>query len=289
MTHHVSLLIDGKWTEGSAGQTLDVINPATEEICATVAKAETADLENAARAAARSFPNWSNTSPYDRSRIMRRAADLLRDRRDHIARLLTTENGKPISQARVEVDSAADMLDWFAEEGRRSYGRVIAGRTPGVHQYKVSEPIGPVAAFTPWNFPISQVVKKLAAALAAGCTLVIKAAEETPASAAELVRACVDAGMPDGVINLVFGISDPAPFDPEGLVHRVDGSWQATRFAGRSAHEADDNGARWPRSGNRLFGQRYRASRKAHCCREIPKCGTGLHRTDKAHCAKAGL
>jgi succinate-semialdehyde dehydrogenase/glutarate-semialdehyde dehydrogenase len=206
MTHHVSLLIDGKWTEGSAGQTIDVINPATEEVCATVAKAELADLEKATQAASRSFPTWSKTSPYDRSHIMRRAADLLRERRDHIARLLTIENGKPISQARLEVESAADMLDWFAEEGRRSYGRVIAGRAHGVHQYKISEPVGPVAAFTPWNFPISQVVKKLAAALAAGCTLVIKAAEETPASAAELVRACVDAGIPEGAVNLVFGL-----------------------------------------------------------------------------------
>ncbi len=219
MTHHVQLLIDGAWTEGAAGETIEVINPATEEVCATVAKAEKSDLEKATQAAARGFRVWRKTAPFERSRILRGAADLLRQRRDTIARLLTIENGKPIAQARIEVDSAADMLDWFAEEGRRAYGRIIPGRAANVHQYAISEPIGPVAAFTPWNFPISQVVKKLAAALAAGCSLVIKAAEETPASAAELVRACVDAGVPDGVLNLVYGV--PAEISEYLIPHPV--------------------------------------------------------------------
>ena len=205
MTHSVLLHIDGHWTAGADGRTIDVINPATEEVCARVARAETADLEQAVQAASRGFRTWRRVSPFDRGRIMRKAADLLRERRDGVARLLTIENGKPLAQALIEVDSSADMLDWFAEEGRRVYGRLIAGRSPEIHQFAMREPVGPVAAFTPWNFPISQVVKKLAAALAAGCSIVIKAAEDTPASAAELVRACADAGVPDGVVNLVFG------------------------------------------------------------------------------------
>lgn len=206
MTHSVLLHIDGQWTEASEGRTLDVINPATEEVVATVARAEIADLDRAAQAAERAFRTWRRTSAVERSALMRKAAGLVRERRDMIARLLTLENGKPIAQARLEVESAAEMLEWFAEEARRVYGRAIPARAPGVHQLAIREPVGPVAAFTPWNFPISQVVKKLAAALAAGCSMVIKAAEETPASAAELVRACADAGVPDGVINLVFGV-----------------------------------------------------------------------------------
>ena len=223
MTRNVLLFVDGQWRGGADGRTIDVVNPATEEICGTVARAEIADLDAAVEAAARGFAVWRRTSPYDRSRIMRRAADILRERCEEIARLLTVENGKPIAQARLETESAADMIDWFAEEGRRVYGRVIAGRSPEIHQFAIREPIGPVAAFTPWNFPLSQVVKKLAAALAAGCSIVIKAAEETPASAAELVRAFVDAGIPDGVVNLVFGA--PAEISehliPHPLVRKV--------------------------------------------------------------------
>ena len=150
---------------------------------------------------------------------MRKAADLVRERAEAIARILTMENGKPIAQARLEVLSAADMVDWFAEEGRRVYGRVIPARAEGVFQFAVREPVGPVAAFTPWNFPMAQVVKKLAAALGTGCSIIIKAAEETPASAAELVRAFVDAGVPAGTVNLVFG--SPAEISEYLIAHPV--------------------------------------------------------------------
>jgi succinate-semialdehyde dehydrogenase/glutarate-semialdehyde dehydrogenase len=182
-----------------------VINPATEEVIATVAKATIADLDQALAAAERGFTAWRRVSPFERSKVMRKAADLMRDRAEPIARMLTMENGKPIAQARAETLSAADMIDWFAEEGRRVYGRVIPARAEGIYQLSLREPIGPVAAFTPWNFPLSQVVKKLAAAVATGCSIIVKAAEETPASAAELIRAFVDAGVPAGTVNLVFG------------------------------------------------------------------------------------
>ena len=137
---------------------------------------------------------------------MRKAADLLRERADKIAPLLTMEQGKPLPEAKGEVLAAADVIDWFAEEARRTYGRVIPARAEGIYQLVVKEPVGPVAAFTPWNFPINQVVRKLSCALAAGCSIIVKAPEETPASPAELIRCFADAGVPAGVINLVYGV-----------------------------------------------------------------------------------
>ena len=202
----VRLFIGGSWVEGSGGKTIPIINPATEETLGVVAKAETADLDRAVEAAERGFEQWRHVSALERSKVMRAAANLLRERAEMIARILTMENGKPIAQARQETLAAADTIDWFAEEGRRVYGRVIPARAEGIYQLVVREPIGPVAAFTPWNFPLSQVVKKLAAALATGCSIIVKAAEETPASVAEFVRAFADAGIPAGVVNLVYGV-----------------------------------------------------------------------------------
>ncbi|MEA2776372.1 MAG: succinate-semialdehyde dehydrogenase / glutarate-semialdehyde dehydrogenase, partial [Acetobacteraceae bacterium] len=143
---------------------------------------------------------------FDRSKVMRKAADILRERADRVAHLLTMEQGKPLAEAKGEVLAGADVIDWFAEEARRAYGRVIPARAEGVYQLVIKEPVGPVAAFTPWNFPINQVVRKLSAALAAGCSIIVKAPEETPASPAELIRAFADAGVPAGVINLVYGV-----------------------------------------------------------------------------------
>ena len=137
---------------------------------------------------------------------MRKAANLLRDRADTIAPLLTMEQGKPLPEAKGEALAGADVIDWFAEEARRTYGRVIPTRAEGIYQLVVKEPVGPVAAFTPWNFPINQVVRKLSCALAAGCSIIVKAPEETPASPTELIRCFADAGVPAGVMNLVYGV-----------------------------------------------------------------------------------
>ena len=205
---HIQLFIDGHWRDGAAARSLPVVNPATGAVMGQVACAETADLEEVAAAAVRGFAVWRQTSAFERYKIMRRAAQLLRDRVERVASLMTLEQGKPLAEARMEVLAGADTIDWFAEEGRRAYGRVIPARQPDVYQLVVKEPVGPVAAFTPWNFPINQVVRKLSAALAAGCSIVVKAPEETPASPAELIRAFIDAGVPAGSVNLVYG--DPA-------------------------------------------------------------------------------
>ncbi len=199
------LLIDGVWRAGAGNRTIDVFNPATNERIGTTAHAEVADLDEALAAAQKGFVVWRSTSAYERSKVMRRAGDLIRQRGDAIATIMTTEQGKPLAEAKMEVMSCADFLDWFAEEGRRTYGRLVPSRAVGVYQSVVKEPVGPVAAFTPWNFPMSQAVRKVGAALAAGCSIIVKAAEETPATAAELMRALVDAGVPAGVVNLVFG------------------------------------------------------------------------------------
>ncbi len=206
MAQHTQLLIDGVWCEGATGRKIEVVNPATGEVTATVAHADTADLDRAIAAAAHGFEKWRAIAPYERSKVMRAAADLLRARVDEVARLMTIEQGKPLAESRIETMYSADVIDWFAEEGRRAYGRVIPARGPDVWQLVVREPVGPVAAFTPWNFPVSQVVRKVAGALAAGCSIIVKAPEETPASPAELIRAFVDAGVPAGVVGLVFGV-----------------------------------------------------------------------------------
>jgi len=150
---------------------------------------------------------------------MRKAANLLRERIELVATLMTMEQGKTLAEAKAEINNGADTIDWFAEEGRRAYGRVIPARAPGVYQLVVKEPVGPVAAFTPWNFPINQIVRKLSAALAAGCSIIVKAPEETPASPAELIRAFVDAGVPPGTVGLVYG--DPAEISSYLIPHPV--------------------------------------------------------------------
>ena len=214
---HVQLYIDGHWREGAAARKLPVLNPATGELMGELACAETADLEEVAEAANRGFDVWRKISAFDRYKMMRKAAQLLRDRVETVAQLMTLEQGKPLAEARMEVMAGADTIDWFAEEGRRAYGRVIPARQMDVYQLVIKEPVGPVAAFTPWNFPINQIVRKLSAALAAGCSIIVKAPEETPASPAELIRAFIDAGVPAGVVNLVYG--DPAHISTYLIAH----------------------------------------------------------------------
>ena len=201
----VKLFIDGKWSAAEGGKTIDVYNPATNEVIGTVASAGKADLDRALAAAERGFKVWRKVSPFERSKVLRRAADLMRERADQIAELLTLEQGKPVGEAKIEILGSADLFDWFAEEGRRTYGRIVPARAPGVTQLVIKEPVGPVAAFTPWNFPVSQAVRKIGAALATGCSIIVKPPEETPASAAALADVFKDAGLPDGVLNLVYG------------------------------------------------------------------------------------
>jgi succinate-semialdehyde dehydrogenase/glutarate-semialdehyde dehydrogenase len=201
----VLLCIDGKWRAAADGRTISVLNPATEEVIGSVAHAGHSDLDTALASAEMGFAAWRKMSAFERGKIMRRAATLLRDRADDIARLMTLEQGKPLAQARLETAAGADIIDWMAEEGRRAYGRIVPGRASNVQQMVMKEPVGVIAAFSPWNFPINQAVRKISAALAAGCSIILKAPEETPASPAELVRCFIDAGVPAGTVNLVFG------------------------------------------------------------------------------------
>lgn len=203
---HVKLFIANEWRNASDGQTIPIFDPATGEVIGTVARATRFDLEQAVCAAEEGFSNWHDVAPHERAAILGKAAQLLRTRIDEIAWFLTREQGKPLAQAVAEINASADVTDWLAEEGRRTFGRVIPSRTPNVLQYTIKLPVGIVAAFTPWNFPVNQVAVKLAAALAAGCSVIVKAPEETPASPAALIQAFVDAGLPSGVVSLVYGV-----------------------------------------------------------------------------------
>lgn len=200
------LFIHGQWRDAADGRTMPVENPATGEQIGRVAHASRSDLDSALESADKGFEVWRDFTPAQRSVIMRKAAGLLRERADDIAMLLTLEQGKPLVEARGETMAAADILEWFAEEGFRVYGRLVPHRSNlAVRQMVVKDPVGPVAAFTPWNFPINQIVRKIGAGLAAGCSIIVKPPEETPASPAAFVRVFQDAGLPDGVLNMVFG------------------------------------------------------------------------------------
>jgi succinate-semialdehyde dehydrogenase / glutarate-semialdehyde dehydrogenase len=206
MMHNTTLHIGGRWCSAEGDASGPVFNPATGEQIGVYPKATQADLERAVSAAELGFKTWRDVAPFDRYKIMRKAAELMRERMESIAQVLTTEEGKPLHEARLEPMGAADIIDWFAEEGRRAYGRVIPARSALVNQATVKEPVGPTAAFTPWNFPLAQAAKKIAPALAAGCSVIIKAPEETPATCSQIIKAFEDAGLPGGVLNLVYGV-----------------------------------------------------------------------------------
>lgn len=200
------LYIDGEWRAAASGKRIAVTNPATDEVLGYVAQAGEADLALAVEATRKGFAVWRNTGAFERAKLMRRAANLLRERAEGIAAIMTAEQGKPLGQARDEILKSADTIDWFAGESQRTYGQIIPARAPNVIQQTIKVPVGPVAAFTPWNFPMNQIVRKLSAALAAGCSIIVKGPEETPASPAELIRAFHDAGLPAGVLGLVYGV-----------------------------------------------------------------------------------
>jgi succinate-semialdehyde dehydrogenase/glutarate-semialdehyde dehydrogenase len=206
MYTELGLFIDGAWVKANGRDREPVLNPATEKTLAELPHASPSDLDQALAAATKGYKVWRAMSAYDRGKVMRKAADLMRERVEVIARVLTLEQGKPIAEARLEVGGAADVIEWMGEEGRRAYGRVIPGRAKGTRQMMVQEPVGVVAAFTPWNFPALTPARKMAGALGAGCALILKASEETPGTSVEMVRCFADAGLPAGVLNLVFGV-----------------------------------------------------------------------------------
>ena len=203
------MYIEGQWRDADDSRTLGVINPADESTLAEVAYGGRAEVDRAIGAAARAFPGWRAASVYDRARVLKKAADLIRDRAERIARTLTQEQGKPLPEAKAEVLHAADTFEWFAEEGKRAYGRTIPPSNVAKRHYVIKHPVGVVGTITPWNFPAALPSRKIAPALAVGCTVVSKPAEQTPLTLIHLFGCLADAGLPPGVANLVIAPARP--------------------------------------------------------------------------------
>ncbi|NLY63859.1 MAG: NAD-dependent succinate-semialdehyde dehydrogenase [Alcaligenaceae bacterium] len=201
----LSLYINGEFISGENRKTQDVINPATLEVLGQLPHASEADLDRALAAAQKAFDSWKHSSPMERSAILRKAAQLSRDRAQQIGLNLTRDQGKPLAEAVGEIMSCADHCDWHAEECRRIYGRVVPPRSPNIRQFVVREPIGVCAAFTPWNFPYNQAIRKISAAIGAGCSIILKGPEDSPSAVMAIARIFHDAGLPKGVLNIVWG------------------------------------------------------------------------------------
>jgi succinate-semialdehyde dehydrogenase/glutarate-semialdehyde dehydrogenase len=199
------MYIDGKWCDADSGRTLKVINPATEEVITEIAYGGRAEARRAVEAAARAMPAWMKLSAWDRAKVLKKTAELMRERADAIARTLTTEQGKPLAESKAEILHSADTFEWFAEEGKRAYGQVIPHTAPGKRHVTLKHPVGVVGAISPWNFPITLQARKIAPALAAGCTIVSKPASQTPLCLVQVFECMIEAGLPAGVANLVLG------------------------------------------------------------------------------------
>lgn len=207
MYQDLQLYIDGAWTPASAGGVKQVFDPATEEALGTIQDATSADLDRALRAAEKGFAQWRQTGTWERAAMIRKVADLIRERVDTIALIMSLETGKPLAESKGETNGAADQFEWYAEESKRIYGQLIGSRTSDSRLSVIYQPVGVVAAFSAWNFPALLPARKIAAALAAGCSVIVKPAGEAPGCCAALVEACHDAGIPSGVVNFVTGNS----------------------------------------------------------------------------------
>ncbi len=206
MYPQLSLYIDGQFISGGGRREQDVLNPATNQPIAKLPHATREDLDLALRSAQRAFESWRKTSPLDRSKVLRKVAELARERAQDIGRGITLDQGKPLAEAVGEVVFCAEHAEWHAEECRRIYGRVIPSRQEGVRQLVLREPIGVCAAFSPWNFPFNQAIRKITAALGAGCTVIIKGPEDAPSAVVALAQLFHDAGLPAGCLNVVWGV-----------------------------------------------------------------------------------
>ncbi|RWR09599.1 NAD-dependent succinate-semialdehyde dehydrogenase [Paenirhodobacter populi] len=241
MYPQITLLIGGEpRNQGSAGE-MRLTNPADGTELAVIPKGGRPEAEEAARLALDGFGEWSAVSPFERSKVLRRAADLMRERVEEAARVMVLEQGKPLAEARGEWLGSADLLDWFAEEGRRVYGRIVAGRATNMQINILKKPVGPVAAFTPWNFPAWNTMQKVAPALAAGCAMVVKPSSETPGTAWMMARALLDAGLPKRAFSLIWGatadLSDTLIRAPEIRKVSLTGSTRVGRIVAALAGE----------------------------------------------------
>jgi len=202
----LSLYIDGEFIHGGGRHEQDILNPATQAVIGKLPHATREDLEQALAAAARAFESWKKSSPIERSNVLRRVAELARSRAQEIGRGITMDQGKPLAESVGEVMFCAEHAEWHAEECRRIYGRVIPARHPAVRQTVLREPVGVVAAFSPWNFPFNQAIRKVSAAVGAGCAVILKGPEDAPSAVLAIARLFHDAGLPKGVLNIVWGV-----------------------------------------------------------------------------------
>ncbi len=205
MDHETRMYVDGQWRDAEAGGTLAIINPATEDPCAEVTYGGAADARRAVDAAVKAMPRWAGRTAYERADVLKRTADLVRERADHIAHLMTVEQGKPLPESKGETLAAAAFFEWYAEEAKRLYGRTVPHHLPAKRHFVIHHPVGVCAAIAPWNFPVLLPVRKIAPALAVGCTNITRPASQTPLCLMEVFRCLADAGLPPGVANLVTG------------------------------------------------------------------------------------
>ena len=202
----LSLYIDGEFIHGGGRKEQDILNPATNEVIGQLPHATKEDLDRALAAAARAFESWKKSSPMERSKILRKVAELARERAQDIGRGITMDQGKPLAESTGEVVACSEHAEWHAEECRRIYGRVIPSRNHAVRQTVLREPVGVVAAFSPWNFPFNQAIRKISAAVGAGCTIILKGPEDAPSAVVAIAKLFHDAGLPKGVLNIVWGV-----------------------------------------------------------------------------------
>ncbi|MEK6204081.1 MAG: aldehyde dehydrogenase family protein, partial [Amylibacter sp.] len=205
MYQNLNLFIGGDWRAASDKATKPVTDPASEEVLGTIAVATSEDIVSALSAAKDGFEVWRKTGTWERAAKIRKVADLIRERQSQIAHLMSMETGKPLAESMGETGAAADQFEWHSEETKRIYGQVIESRTSDSRMAVIYQPVGVVAAFSAWNFPALLPARKISAALAAGCSIIVKPAGETPACCAALVQACHDAGIPSGVVNMLTG------------------------------------------------------------------------------------
>ncbi|HET9471848.1 MAG TPA: aldehyde dehydrogenase family protein, partial [Usitatibacter sp.] len=206
MYEDLCLYINGQFLKGGGRREQDVLNPATDEVVGKLPHASKEDLDLALASAQKAFQSWRKSSPLERSRILRKVAELARARAADIGRNITLDMGKPLAEAVGEVTVCSEHAEWAAEESRRIYGRVIQARSEGVRQLVLREPIGVVAAFSPWNFPFNQAIRKIVSALGAGCTIIIKGPEDAPSAVVAIARLFHEAGLPPGCLNVVWGV-----------------------------------------------------------------------------------
>ena len=219
MSDRMQMFIDGRWTGARSGKTLGVINPATEEVLQEVPYGGREDVHEAVEAAGRAFRTWSKTTAYERAAILKKVADAVRARSEEIALALTREQGKTLPESRGEIAQSAANFEWMGEECKRAYGQIIPQTLPNKRHWTIKHPVGPVASIAPWNFPVLLQARKIAPALAAGCTVVARPATQSPLSTMLLFQCLEDAGVPAGVANLVLG--SPGDVTPEFMENPI--------------------------------------------------------------------